>query len=244
MNSAKRSAGNLLQPHDRARLVERPAPAEHPLHEARLGPGEDIPDLTLVLDGRAQRVLDASAVEGADRLELVERHGETAAARLGDAAGQREHLLGDARHVPVRADRRERQGQLAAAVVVRLDAHLVADGAEHVAQPPAGPVEARLDRQQRARVALEERDVRAVAADGDVDRERAAAFRAAQRLPHERGLAVAARRDQEDLLPGEQIAREPIELRFAVDERRGRDDFAVDEWVMHSEQLLVLGSRF
>ena len=186
-----------------------------------------------MLDGRAQRVLDASAVEGPDRLELVERHRETAAADLGDAAGQREHLLGDARHVAVRADRRERQGELAAAVVVRLDAHLVANGAEHVAQPPAGPVEARLDRQQRARVALEERDVRAVAADGDVDRERAASFRGAERLPHERGLAVTARGDEEDLLPGEEIAREPIELRLPVDERRRRDDFAVDEGVRH-----------
>ena len=50
--------GNLLQPHHRAGLVERPLRAEHPFHQARLRAREDIADLALVLDGGAHRVLD------------------------------------------------------------------------------------------------------------------------------------------------------------------------------------------
>ena len=54
-----------------------------------------------------------------------------------------------------------------------------------------------------------------------------------QRLPDERRLAVAARRDEEDLLPGGQVADEPVELGLAVDERLAGHDFAVDEGVLH-----------
>ena len=50
--------GDLLQAHDRSGLVERPATAEHPLHQARLGPREHVADLPLVLHRGAQRVLD------------------------------------------------------------------------------------------------------------------------------------------------------------------------------------------
>ena len=73
MKAANSSAGNLLQPHHRPGLVERPLRSEHPLHQARLRSGEHVADLALVLHGGAQRVLDRPAVEAADRLELVER---------------------------------------------------------------------------------------------------------------------------------------------------------------------------
>ena len=36
--------GNLLQPHHRSGLVERPLRPEHPLHQTGLGAGEDIAD--------------------------------------------------------------------------------------------------------------------------------------------------------------------------------------------------------
>jgi hypothetical protein len=86
---------------------------------------------------------------------------------------------------------------------------------------------------QRLGVALEECHVRAEAADGHVGGERAAAPGRRQGLAHERRLAVAARGDQEDLLPGLQIAGQALELRLAVDESRGRHDLAVDEGVGH-----------
>ena len=88
-------------------------------------------------------------------------------------------------------------------------------------------------RQQRAGVALEEGDVRAVAADRDVDREGPGPAGGAQRLGDQRRLAVAAGGDQEDLLAGEQVAGEPVQLDLAVHERGRRDDFSVDERVGH-----------
>ena len=50
----------------------------------------------------------------------------------------------------------------------------------------------------------------------------------------QRRLAVAARRDQEDLLPVGQVAAEPLALVVAVGERRRGDDLAVDERVVGS----------
>ena len=99
-------------------------------------------------------------------------------------------------------------------------------------QPAARALPSRLDGRERPRVALEERDVRAVAADGDLDGERAAPGQRGERLADQRRLAVAARRDEEDLLAGGQIADQPVELGLAVDEGRGRDDLAVDERVV------------
>ena len=54
-----------------------------------------------------------------------------------------------------------------------------------------------------------------------------------QRVANQRGLAVPAGRDEEHLLAGRQVADQPVQLVDAVDERRGRHDFAVDEWVLH-----------
>jgi len=49
---------NAIEAQDRPRFVERPLAPEHALHQGRLGAGEDVPDLALLLDRGAQRVLD------------------------------------------------------------------------------------------------------------------------------------------------------------------------------------------
>jgi len=58
-----------------------------------------------------------------------------------------------------------------------------------------------------------------------------------ERLPHERRLAVAARRDEEDLLGRRQVGHQAVELGFAVGEGLVRDDFPVDERVLHGVTL-------
>ena len=95
---------DLLQPHDGARLVERPLRAEHGLHQRGLRAGEDVADLALMLHRRAQRLFDAAAVEPADRLELVERDDDPAAAHVGEPGGEREHLGRETRDVACGAD--------------------------------------------------------------------------------------------------------------------------------------------
>ena len=86
---------DLLESHHRPGLVEGPPRPEHPLHQGWLGAREHVADLALLLHGGAQRVLHGAAVEGGDRLELVERDGEALLARLGDPARQGEHLRRD-----------------------------------------------------------------------------------------------------------------------------------------------------
>ena len=93
-----------LQPHHRAGLVERPLHPDHLLHQARLGAGEHVADLPLLLHGGAQRVLDLAVVEGGHRLELVEGDDDLAAEPLGEQPGQREHLFGEPAGVARRAD--------------------------------------------------------------------------------------------------------------------------------------------
>ena len=219
------------EPYDRSGLVERPAPAEHALHERRLRAGKDVADVALHLDGGAQRMLDAAAVEGGNRLELVERDGQLAAAAVGDPAGQREDLLRQPRHVAVAARRRERHGERSLAGRRAIDPHFRPHRRQRLAQPRHRAPGLLLDRRQRARIAFEKADVRAVAADGDVDDQRAAAGGGGERSPDQRRLAVAARRDEEHLLAGEQIAGEAVELVFAIDERGLGDDLAIDEGV-------------
>src|SRR5206468_11205475 len=82
---------NLLQSHHGTGLVEGATRADHLFHQARLGAGKDVADLALMLRGRADRVLDAAAIEAVDRLELVERHDDGPLALRGEPAGQREH---------------------------------------------------------------------------------------------------------------------------------------------------------
>ena len=89
-------------------------------------------------------------------------------------------------------------------------------------------------RGEGAGVALEEGDVRAVAADRDLDGERAAPGERGQCLAHQRRLAVAPRRDQKDLLAGAEVGDQAVELDRAVGERLARHDLAVDERVVHA----------
>ena len=90
----------------------------------------------------------------------------------------------------------------------------------------------RFGRNQRAGVAFEERDVGAEAADRDLDGERAAPRHGRQRAADERRLAVAPRRDEEDLLTRGEVLHEALELDHAVDECRGRHDLSVDERIL------------
>ena len=106
------------------------------------------------------------------------------------------------------------------------------DRREQLAQPGARALGLRLEREQRAGVALEEGDVGAEAADRDLERRDPPPRQRRQRLAHQRRLAVAARRDQEHLLAGGEVGDQPIELDDAVGERRARDDLAVDEGVV------------
>jgi hypothetical protein len=182
-------------------------------------------------------VLDAAAVEGGDRLKLVERHREAPPAIARDARREIEDLLGEARDVAPAA--RVRKGDLErtdrGTTLQGRRGNLVPDlgpdAAQQLPDPGSGPVRPCLDRDQRARESLEEGDVGAVAGDRDLDRQRARARAPAQRVPDERRLTVSAWRDEEDLLAVEQIAPEAVELRLAVDERRHGRNLAVDERV-------------
>ena len=176
---------NLLQAHDGSGLVERPALAEHPLHQCRLGAREDVAHLPLLLHGGAERVLDAAAVERPDRLEFVERDRHPAPSGLGDAARKRKDLLGEVGHVAIGPHGGERHRDLAAPAFVGLDPDLGPDAGQHLAQPRPGPVQPRVGRRQRPCVAFEEGDVGAVAADLHLDGEGAASGRALQGLPHQ-----------------------------------------------------------
>ena len=103
--------GDLLKTHHRPGFVERPLRADHLFHQARLGAGENVADLTLLLGGRSQRVLDAAAVEGIDRLELVQRDDNGAFLFRSESAGQREDLVRQAIDVAVVLDEWEGHGE-------------------------------------------------------------------------------------------------------------------------------------
>ena len=127
----------------------------------------------------AQRVLDAAAVEAADRLELVERDGEPAAARRRRAGRAARTPPAPAATTSRRCGRREtttREPRCRRGPVRRRTSARTASSS--VAQPgrARGPSRVSTD-DQRPGVALEERDVRAEAADGDLDGQRAAASR-------------------------------------------------------------------
>ena len=84
---------DLAEPHDGAGLVERAPRSEHALHQAWFGPGEHVSDVALVLNGGPQCVLDRSAVEPIDRLELVERDHHLSTAHVRQTGREREHFL-------------------------------------------------------------------------------------------------------------------------------------------------------
>src|SRR4029077_17782638 len=54
-----------------------------------------------------------------------------------------------------------------------------------------------------------------------------------------RRLAVAARGDEEDLLPFRQVTRQPVALLLAIGERRRRHHLAVDERVRGSHDAII-----
>jgi len=139
--------------------------------------------------------------------------------------------LGQTADFPRGVNRREGNGELPEAVLLWLEADLRACGRDDLGQPAPGAFPSRLDGGQRPGVAFEKRHVRAVAAHREVDGERAAPRQRGQRLTDERRLAVAARRDEEDLLAGGQVTAQALALAFAVGERSSRDDLAVDKRV-------------
>ncbi len=233
MNAANSSGGNLVQAHHRAGLVERTAGTDHALHQARLRPGEHVADLALVLDRGAHRVLHRSAVEPGDRLELVERDDHVAPPRLGEPGRQGEHLLRQPRDVALRLHVRKRDRDAAERIGLRGQADFGAGRPDHLEQPRPGPVPAGLGGDEGARVAFEEGDIGAETADGDLDGERAAPRHRRERVPDQRRLAVAARRDEEDFLRRREVGDQAVELDHPVDERRRRNHLAVDERVAH-----------
>jgi len=165
------------------------------------------------------------------------RDDDPAASRLGQPRRQREDLGRQARDVLGRADGWKPNGHCRRAVGRGLEPHFGPGGADGLAEPRQGPRHARLGRQHRLGIALEKRQVGAVAADGGLDREAPGTLGVGQRPPDERRLAVAPWRDEEHFLPGEQVGRQALELVVTVDEGRLRDDLAVDERVLHVLQL-------
>jgi hypothetical protein len=135
----KAIGGNPRQPHHRAGLVERPVAPEHPLHQCRLGSCENITDAALDLDGCTERMLDAAAIEGIDRLELVERDRELPSAGLRDAAGKREHFLRKARHFALGSCRRKRDREPGFPGCRGFDPHFRPDRRERLAEPRHRP---------------------------------------------------------------------------------------------------------
>ena len=153
-------------------------------------------------------------------------------ASLGEARGQREHLLREPRDVAIGAHVREatRVSRAEPSACVRRSYRTSARRRpDRVPQPGAGLVPLGFGGHQRAGIAFEKGDIGAEAADGDLDGQRAPPGHGRERPPDQRRLAVAAWRDEEDLLGRRQIADQPIELGDAVDERRRRHDLAVDE---------------
>src|SRR6185369_14540317 len=113
----------------------------------------------LMLHRGTEGVLNAAAIERRNRLELVQRNRQLATARFCDAPRECEDFLRQPRDVPAGSGRRKRQGELAFAPFTGFDSYFRTNAAEHVTQPGAGLVDARLDSQKGAGVSLEEPDV-------------------------------------------------------------------------------------
>ena len=172
-------------------------------------------------------MLDVAAVEGGDGLELVERDGQALLARGGDSAGQREHFGREARGVARGSHRGECHRDPAARRAAGchrwpVDAHLGPDGLEQFLRPAPDPADRRVGGEQRPGVGFEESDVRARRGDRDLDRQDALPAEPAQHVADERRLAVAAGRDEEDLLALGEVLAQPGPLLLAVGERAGR----------------------
>ena len=223
---------DLFQPHHRPGLVEGPLRGEHPLHQRRLGPGKDISDVALLLHCRPQRMLDAAAVEGRHRLEFVERDGHAPLAGARDPGGKCKHLCGEAGRVGRSADGRKGNAETGGALVRGIEAELGPHPLQQIGGPPPQPADRRVGGKQRAGVGLEEADVGARGGDRQLDGQHPPGRQPAQHVADERRLAVAARRNEKDLLPRRQVARQPLPLGRPVGERRGGHDLAVDEGIV------------
>jgi hypothetical protein len=220
---------DLAETYDRARLVERPARREHPLHQRRLGSREHVAHGPLFLHGGAKRVLDVAAVEGGDGLELVEGDGHPLAARRGDARRQREDLRRELRRVPRRPHCGKRDGKARLAGGLGVEPQLGAHRLEQAGRPAPQTPDGCLGGHERARVGLEEPDIGAGRRHGDLHREHPFRGKAFHDVADERRLAVPTRRNQEDLLTFRKVAPETQALAVAVGERRRGHHFAVDE---------------
>ncbi len=175
-----------------------------------------------------------------DRLELVERDGHALLAGLGDSGRQREHFGGDAGGVARRPDGGEAERELGACPVGSASKRSSGWIAPSSSDGPAPePADRRVGGDERLRVGLEEADVGARRGDRDLDGEDLLPRQAAHHVADQRRLAVAARRDQEHLLAGGQVAAEPLALVLAVGERRRGDDLAVDERVVRPRITLL-----
>ena len=112
-----------------------------------------------------------------------------------------------------------------------IEAHFRTDGLQQLAGPSPQPPGRRVGRHQGLRIGLEKADVRARRRDRDLDRQDALPRQAAHDVADERRLAVAARRDQEDLLARGQVGAQALPLALTVGERLAGDDLAVDEGI-------------
>ena len=110
---------------------------------------------------------------------------------------------------------------------------------QQLARPAPQPAGRRVRRDQGGGVGLEKADVRARRGDRHLDRQQALPGEAAHHVPDQRGLAVAAGRNQEDLLAGGQVASEAIALALPVGERARRDDLAIDERVVGRHYAII-----
>ena len=157
---------------------------------------------------------------------------------VGDPGREGEHFVGEPGGVADGADRGKGDRQLAPAAGTGLVAQPGACGAEQVAEPSGG-ARPRLETRQGAGVAFEEGDVRAEAGDRQLEGVDASARELGEGAVHERGLAVAPGRNQEDLLALGQVGDEPRQLVLAIDEGLDRDDFAVDERILHPAEPVL-----
>src|SRR6187402_2155626 len=125
-----------------------------------------------MLGGRAQRMFDAAAVETVDRLELVERDDDGALALAGELTGKQEDFVGEAIHIACGRHLRKCDREPPEARFFRFVANLRTRRDDRLGKPRPCALPFRFDGGNGPRIALEEGEVRAVAADGEVDGER------------------------------------------------------------------------
>ena len=185
--------GDLVESHDRPGLVEGPTRSDHLVHQARFRAGKDVAHLSLLLCRRPQRMLDRAAVEALDRLELVQGDHHGSLSLRGEPPGQGEDLVRQPVDVALRPGRRKRDRETVWAPVLGFVADLRPRRRDGSGQPGSCGLPFRVGRGEGACIALEKRDVRTVAADRQIDRQRSVPRERGQRAAHEGRLAVSPR---------------------------------------------------